>query len=115
VLREPIREGPGRGPLADDRISYGRWIRRAPTEMGELCRQAASWAARECVSWNRIRAGRGRCANLTPRRALAETTDKARLYFEIDTVGVSGRGLALIAAKVGKNLSVFEANWRPIC
>lgn len=53
--------------------------------------------------------------SLTPRRALAETTGKARLYFEVDTVGVSGRDLALIAAKVRQDPSVFDAHWHPIC
>jgi hypothetical protein len=37
------------------------------------------------------------------------------LYIEIDIVGVSERGPALIAVKVRPDPSVFDAHWHPIC
>ena len=53
--------------------------------------------------------------NVTPCRVLAETTSNDRLYIEIEIVGVSECGLALMAAMVRQNPSVFDANWHPIC
>jgi hypothetical protein len=58
--------------------------------------------------------GRFANLNLTPRRVLAEAgSDK--LYIEVDTVGVSGHDLALLAAKVRQDPSVFDAHWHHIC
>jgi hypothetical protein len=53
--------------------------------------------------------------NLTPRRVLAEAGSDDRLYIEIDIVGVSECGLALLAAKTRQDPSVFDAHWHYLC
>jgi hypothetical protein len=37
------------------------------------------------------------------------------LYIEVDSVGVSGHALALLAAKVRQDPSVFDALWHHVC